>query len=75
MIDGVNRDYQVVVPRDAVAGVGADYVDAVLDNTIALLATLTTTADLIAGLVVRPFGRRSLARRRTPRRAAMRAAS
>lgn len=48
VMDGVNRGYQVVVPRDAVAGVGADYVDAVLDNTIALLATLTTTADLIA---------------------------
>jgi len=48
VIDGVNRNYQVVVPRDAVAGVGADYVNAVLDNTLSLLATLTTTADLIA---------------------------
>lgn len=48
VMDAVNRGYQVVVPRDAVAGVGADYVDAVLDNTIALLATLTTTDDLVA---------------------------
>ncbi len=48
VMEAVNRGYQVIVPRDAVAGVGADYVDAVLDNTIALLATLTTTADLIA---------------------------
>jgi len=48
VMDAVNRGYQVIVPRDGVAGVGADYVDAVLDNTIALLATLTTTADLIA---------------------------
>jgi nicotinamidase-related amidase len=48
VIEGVNRGYQVVVPRDAVAGVGADYVDAVLDNTISLLATLTTTKDLVA---------------------------
>jgi nicotinamidase-related amidase len=47
VIDGVNRGYQVVVPRDAVAGVGAEYVEAVLDNTIALLATLTTTDTLI----------------------------
>jgi len=48
VMDAVNRGYQVIVPRDAVAGVGADYVDAVLDNTIALLATLTTTDALVA---------------------------
>jgi biuret amidohydrolase len=48
VIDGVNRGYQVVLPRDAVAGVGADYVEAVLDNTVSLLATITTTADLVA---------------------------
>ncbi|MFA5885291.1 MAG: cysteine hydrolase [Acidimicrobiia bacterium] len=47
VMDAVNRGYQVVVPRDAVAGVGADYVEAVLDNTISLLATITTTADLV----------------------------
>jgi biuret amidohydrolase len=47
VIEGVNRAYQVIVPRDAVAGVGADYVEAVLDNTIALLATLTTTKELV----------------------------
>jgi nicotinamidase-related amidase len=47
VIEGVNRAYQVVVPRDAVAGVGAEYVEAVLDNTIALLATLTTTKELV----------------------------
>ena len=52
VIDAVNRDYQVVVPRDAVAGVGAEYVKAVLDNTLALLATLTTTTDLVDVLVV-----------------------
>jgi len=48
VIDGVNRAYQVVVPRDAVAGVGAEYVDAVLDDTISLLATVTTTAEVVA---------------------------
>ena len=48
VIDGVNRAYQVVVPRDAVAGVGTDYVDAVIDHTISLLATVTTTGDVVA---------------------------
>lgn len=48
VMDAVNRSYQVVIPRDAVAGVGAEYVEAVLDNTLSLLATLTTTAELAA---------------------------
>jgi nicotinamidase-related amidase len=48
VFDAVNRGLQVVVPRDAVAGVGGDYVDAVLDNTISLLATVTTTAELVS---------------------------
>jgi hypothetical protein len=37
----------VVVPRDAVAGIPADYATAIVDNTLSLLATLTTTDDLI----------------------------
>ncbi|MCU1450413.1 MAG: isochorismatase [Acidimicrobiales bacterium] len=45
--DAVNNGYQVVIPRDAVAGVPADYADAVLDNTLSLVATLTTSADLV----------------------------
>src|SRR5438270_9852296 len=45
--DAVNNGYQVVIPRDAVAGVPAAYADAVLDNTLSLVATLTTTADLV----------------------------
>lgn len=47
VMDAVNHGYQVVVPRDGVAGIPADYAEAVLDNTIALLATLTTVDDLI----------------------------
>jgi len=43
----VDLGYQVVVPRDAVVGVPVDYGEAVLDNTIALLATLTTTTELV----------------------------
>ena len=45
--DAVNRGYQMVMPRDAVAGVPAEYADAVLDNTLALVATLTTTEAVL----------------------------
>lgn len=44
----VDLGYQVVVARDAVAGVPKAYADAVLDNTISLLATLVTTDELLA---------------------------
>ena len=47
VMDAVNAGYQVVVPRDGVCGIPADYAAAVLDQTVALLATLTTTDDLI----------------------------
>ena len=45
-MDAVNAGYQFVLPRDAVAGVPAEYADAVIDNTLAFLATVTTTAEL-----------------------------
>ncbi len=48
VMDAVNRGYQVVVPRDAVAGLPADYVDAVIDNTLVLLASVTTTDGVLA---------------------------
>ena len=47
VMDCVNRGYHVVVPRDAVCGIPADYADAVIDNTLALLAAITTTDELI----------------------------
>lgn len=47
VMDAVNAAYRVIVPRDAVAGIPADYSDAIVDNTIALLATVTTTEDLM----------------------------
>lgn len=47
VMDAVNAGYRVVLPRDAVAGVPAAYGDAVIDNSLALLATITTTAALI----------------------------
>jgi nicotinamidase-related amidase len=48
VISAVDLGYQVVVPRDAVAGVPASYADAVMENTIGMLATVTTTDELIA---------------------------
>jgi biuret amidohydrolase len=50
VMDAVNLGYQVVLPRDAVAGVPAEYADAVIVNTLSLLAAVTTTADVIAAL-------------------------
>ncbi len=47
VLDGVNLGYQVVVPRDAVAGVPPEYGDAVLANSLSLLATITTTAAVL----------------------------
>lgn len=46
-VDAVNRGYQFVMPRDAVAGVPPEYGDAVIDNSLALLATITTTDALL----------------------------
>ena len=40
--------FEVVVPRDAVGGTPTEYGEQVLDNTIAVLARLTTIDDLIA---------------------------
>jgi nicotinamidase-related amidase len=48
VMDAVNAGYQVVVPRDAVAGYPQEYADLVIDGTIKLLATITTTEELIA---------------------------
>ncbi len=48
VMDAVNLGYQVVLPRDAVCGIPADYADAVIDQTLAVLATITTVDDLIA---------------------------
>jgi biuret amidohydrolase len=46
--DAVNRGYQIVMPRDAIAGVPADYAEAVIDNTLALVATIATTDAVLA---------------------------
>ena len=46
-MDAVNAGYQFVLPRDAVAGVPSDYADAVIDNTLSLLATVVSTDDVV----------------------------
>jgi nicotinamidase-related amidase len=47
VMDAVNAGYDVVLPRDAVAGIPKDYSDAMIDNTLSLLATVVTTDDVI----------------------------
>lgn len=48
VLSGVDLGYQVVVPRDAVAGVPAEYGDQIMANTISLLATVVDSDDLVA---------------------------
>ncbi len=47
-MDCVNRGYQVILPRDAVAGFPEPYAQQVLDNTLSMLATITSTDEIIA---------------------------
>lgn len=47
VMDAVNAAYRVVLPRDAVAGIPTEYGQAIIDNTLSLLSTVTTTDDLI----------------------------
>ncbi|MDP4509530.1 isochorismatase family cysteine hydrolase [Nonomuraea turcica] len=46
-LEAVNLGYRVTVVTDAVAGIPEEYARAVLRNTISLLATRATAADLI----------------------------
>jgi nicotinamidase-related amidase len=48
VFDAVNLAYEVVVPRDAIAGYPAEYTDTIVDNSLALVATITTTDELVA---------------------------
>ena len=45
--DAVNAAYQVVIPRDAVAGFPREYQEAVFEHTLGAVATVTTTADVL----------------------------
>src|ERR1700689_3901475 len=55
-IEAVNLGYQVVVPRDAVAGLPQPYADSILDNTFPLISTLTTVDELIGAWGRAPSG-------------------
>jgi nicotinamidase-related amidase len=46
-MDAVNKGYEFVLPRDAVAGVPSEYASAVLDNTLSLIATVVRTDDVV----------------------------
>lgn len=48
VFDAVNLGYTAVVPADAIAGVPADYTAAVVRNTLALVATVTRTDEVLA---------------------------
>ncbi|MFJ3928468.1 cysteine hydrolase [Streptomyces sp. NPDC090022] len=48
VFDAVNLGYRVVVPSDAIAGVPAAYTAEVIRNALALVATITTTAELLS---------------------------
>ncbi|MFJ6087150.1 cysteine hydrolase [Streptomyces sp. NPDC092369] len=53
VFDAVNRGYTVVVPADAIAGVPSDYTPAMIRHTLALVATVATT-DEVLGCFVGP---------------------
>lgn len=45
--DAVNAAYQMVIPRDAVAGFPSTYVESVFENTLGAIASVTTTDELL----------------------------
>ena len=48
VIGAVDAGFDVVVPRDAVAGTPPDYADAVVDNTLRLPARVVGADDVAA---------------------------
>jgi nicotinamidase-related amidase len=47
-MDAVNLGYQFILPRDAVSGFPRAYANSIIDNTLSLLTTVTTTAEIMA---------------------------
>jgi biuret amidohydrolase len=47
VIEAVNAGYQVVIPREAVAGAPDEYVAAVMEHTLRLLATLAPVDQVV----------------------------
>jgi nicotinamidase-related amidase len=48
LTEAVDEGFDVIVPRDAVAGSPAEHSESMLKYTIGMIATLTTTDDLLA---------------------------
>lgn len=48
VMSAVDLGYQVVLPRDAVAGVPHDYADAVIEHSLSLLATVSSVDEIAA---------------------------
>ena len=46
-LSAADLGYQVVLVRDAVAGVPADYADDVIEHSLAMVATVTTSSQLV----------------------------
>lgn len=46
VLSALDLGYQVVLPQDAVTGVPQEYADAVIDTSLALVATLTTVDEV-----------------------------
>jgi len=59
VMDAVNAGYQFVLPRDAVAGVPPAWADQVIDNMLSLMATVTTTDDVLAAWGGHEHGRQA----------------
>jgi nicotinamidase-related amidase len=47
-LTALDLGYQVVIPRDAVAGVPREYADAVLEHSLSLIATITSVDEILA---------------------------
>ena len=47
-IEAVNAGYQVVIPREAVTGTPDEYVAAMMQHTLRLLATIAPVDDVVA---------------------------
>ncbi|MBT2505794.1 cysteine hydrolase [Streptomyces sp. ISL-98] len=54
VFDAVNLGYTAVVLSDAIAGVPAEYTPAMIRNTLAFVATITTTDEVLACWKRRP---------------------
>ena len=46
--DAINRGYDVVIPRDAVTGIPTDYAAMAIDHSLAFVATISSTDDVVA---------------------------